>query len=206
MSEKTAEACLKGLPRGPFKLTVMTPPKDVTGKGVSSTSQSELPPVTSIQPLQEPDLTASAALQSESKVTDEEESETLQHSTGTPLEQSPCSSSQHLHSLPEPNEDSQYKDEGVKADSTNDISTMESTNVTCAGSVEVLLGTASSGSIEDLPNTDPNRKANLISEDSIIVELERAPGERLGIRLVGGTDNPNLQHVHVSYCNINMLP
>lgn len=42
-SVKDAEGLLKSLPRGPFQLTVMAPPKDVTGTGIRETTQHGLP-------------------------------------------------------------------------------------------------------------------------------------------------------------------
>lgn len=41
-------------------------------------------------------------------------------------------------------------------------------------------------------------QASLIPEERMTVELRRSPREKFGIGLVGGSDNPNLRHVHVS--------
>lgn len=75
-----------------------------------------------------------------------------------------------------------------------------------AGDSEVL---ESAGSTDDLleskdltktRNTDKlhAKKTSLMPEDRMTVELTRGPGEKLGIGIIGGVDNPNLRHIHVS--------
>ena len=98
-------------------------------------------------------------------------------------------------------------DKDLKETTATELVHVESENNDIATSADILITAASNedlfdmSSIENLRrvrNTEPVRKPVLIPEDSITVELERAPGERLGIKIVGGRDNPNLPHIHVS--------
>ena len=62
----------------------------------------------------------------------------------------------------------------------------------------------SAESTDDLTETRSNtnnlrgKKSGLIHEERMTVELTRGPREKLGIRIIGGIDHPNLRHIHVS--------
>jgi C-terminal processing protease CtpA/Prc len=82
---------------------------------------------------------------------------------------------------------------------SDDPGSCEDLAVNTAGNESVVLETT--GSTEDLVGSIRNtneKKTSLITEERMTVELTRGPGEKLGIGIVGGTDNPNLRHVHVS--------
>jgi len=51
---------------------------------------------------------------------------------------------------------------------------------------------------DDMRSSYCNTQSELVLEEKMIIDLLRHSTERLGIRLVGGRDNPNLTSVHVS--------
>lgn len=282
MSEEKAEKCLKALPRGPFRLTVMPPPKDVTGEGMIS-------PEAASAHAQELSMSATPRESSEDSVINE----ILQHSAGsslgfeieggsnTPLQyvfiksleaNSPASncqrfmkgdqlvmvgdtcfigitneeakmileaapptvevvaqrklsseqplesslskppdqhlalSSQPLQSASEYDEDS---DKAVKSGSdpvnsnaleNPEASLIQGKNLDIsidAAISEDLVGTRDLPKIQNTEHLQP-RKGNRFPENTMKIELMRNAGEKLGIKLVGGKDNPNLEDVHVS--------
>lgn len=285
MDEKTAESRLKALPRGLFRLTVMAPPKNVTG-GESSSNKLENAAVSPSTTLREsktatstetdksiitatlhcstgsslgfqieggsdtdlnyvyikglnvnsPALNCGQFNQGDQLVmvgdicligaTHREAQEILQAAPSTVqvvaqrklqiFDQHSQLKSPRKRSLPESDEDSRHEEHA--ANSNNDLKSATDgqsvkENGTAVKSSEpcgtVLITTPSSedlfeDSVEDLPkirHTDSYlqmRRVGAISEDSMTFEVERAPGERLGIKLVGGIDNPHQQHVHVS--------
>ena len=108
-------------------------------------------------------------------------------------------------------DDLKSQDADIMLGSTDDlktdvlgVSTDDLKSDLLASGVELL---GSSNSIKDLKanigrdvKTDPhgNSQAQLCPEETTTVELIRGPGEKLGIGIVGGSDNPKLKDVHVS--------
>lgn len=273
LNAEKAEAYLKNLPRGPFRLTVMAPFKDVTGEHKTppqpqrdiSNSQSEAT-----------DISQSEATGKQSIV-----KETLQHGSGcslgfeieggsdTPLKyiyveslpdnfpafncgkfsigdqiimvgntcligmtcaeaknalelapaivevvvqrisssilnnpQVTVSEQTNQHYRAESTEDLKADSTGNLVNDTGNTETQASGSTGNLKNIDVLESTGStddllSNSVENLRDTD-NLHATIIPEDKITLELRRRPGKKLGISIVGGTDNPNLRHIHVS--------
>lgn len=245
LSTEEAEALLKGLPRGTFRLTVVAPFKDVTMGSLPTPTQK------------------GGEMESIIK-------ETLEHSSGTPLgfeieggsdtplkyiyikslaNDSPALNcgkfkngdqmimvgdicligmtyskaletlefsstsvevvAQRKNSIPSlsANETSGKEEDSSigNLDSNNSVEVAvknegETTNL---GNVSIKISTEDLNA-ENLASrnqrmTDPGHAPkSLITEDRITVELTRNSGEKLGIGIVGGTDNPNQKHIHVS--------
>ncbi len=83
-----------------------------------------------------------------------------------------------------------------------------------SGSVDMLHTSYSRGSGRDLSQRSASRQsseveirdylvkqeqmATLVPEETHTIELTKTPKQKLGLAVVGGTDNPNLKEVHVS--------
>lgn len=282
VSAEKAEACLKGLPRGLFRLTVMAPFKDVTGEHPAPVST-----VNTADRAVSDSATADAAGTGAPPATqcDKENivEETLQHSPGsslgfqieggsdTPLKyiyikslirDSPAfncgrfndgdqlvmfgdtcfiglSYAEATHvldvapatvkvvaqrkvlptiNLPQLSVNDQSPPDSKLPDDfppTESIDRMEGSKSSEGVIVQVDRSGApetmeSAGSTEDLlasedsvrPDKPHERKVSLIPEEKMTVELTRHPGEKLGIGIVGGIDNPNLRHIHVSLASV----
>ena len=63
-----------------------------------------------------------------------------------------------------------------------------------ADPIPVLIKTSSES---QLP-LYPTERSNPVSEEILTVKLQRGPGEKYGLKVAGGRDNPALDHVHVS--------
>ncbi len=76
-----------------------------------------------------------------------------------------------------------------------------------SGSVDILVSGSSTEDLKSSVNssvktrhTDPHgeRHVQLCPEEIMTVELTRSPGEKFGVGIVGGSDNPKLSDIHVS--------
>lgn len=69
-----------------------------------------------------------------------------------------------------------------------------------SGSETDIPNAASANSKKDLsiPVEEPPPSINTVPEETMTIVLQRTPSEKLGLSIVGGSDNPNLPQVHVS--------
>lgn len=188
LSAEKAQDYLKRLPRGPFTLTVMAPPRDVTGEGTIMTPSGQPHSPSSVQPPKEEELAAESknpSKEEDIRIDDERES-------------------------PEKSADL------IKADNVDDV--LRSHNITDtelmhATSTDILTDARSSNGLVKAKSTSTDELAKvsnsdlypqaekaiqLVPQEKMTIELRRGPREKLGIGIVGGRDNPNLETVHVS--------
>lgn len=219
LSPQKAESCLKGLPKGPFRLTVMAPPRDVTGEGMTSSNQL-IGPASSNTPSPVPSLreTVSTQMMLQSGSNEEEiivRETSLDSAPATAERKSAPDSTtvMHSHSIQQFHSQQEAAHQQEEAESENGgnstapnianqieaVSNHDSTTP----SIDILKsaddpknGDLTKSTDEDGSNDD--LQASLIPEERMTVELRRSPREKFGIGLVGGSDNPNLRHVHVS--------